>query len=94
MTRLNETIRSVVSFVIPSPGLRPPSPKGRGAGGEGAGAEGRTHAKLIMSSCITGWVRSKNGWLRRRRKGVADHWLYLKQSTVWSLTIPTACMKA
>ena len=43
-------IRSLVSFVTPSPGLRPPSPKGRGAGGEGA--EGRTHAKLIMSSCI------------------------------------------
>jgi hypothetical protein len=30
--------RSVVSFVTPSPGLRPPSPKGREAGGEGAGA--------------------------------------------------------
>jgi molybdate transport system substrate-binding protein len=33
------TIRSVVSFVIPSPGLRPPSPKGRGAGNEGARVE-------------------------------------------------------
>src|SRR5437867_2706540 len=42
-------IRSVVSFDAPSPGLRPPSPNGRGAGGEGAGAEGRTHATCISN---------------------------------------------
>src|SRR5438046_9738698 len=55
LDQFSAVIRSVVSFDTPSPGPPsggPPSPKGREAGGEGAGAEGRTHAKLIMSSCI------------------------------------------
>jgi hypothetical protein len=37
---------SIVSFVAPSLGLRPPSPKGRGAGGEGVGADERLPSKI------------------------------------------------
>ena len=58
--------RSVVTFVTPSPGLRPPSPKGRGAGGEGAIGEERhpchiNHAALYSALLMAALVLSNCG---------------------------------